>query len=437
MALCGMTAPHFTTIAHFVSSLRDDIALVFAAVLAVCDGQGLIGREMFAIDGVKLPSNASKHRSGTRAEFMKRAEKMQTAAQTMLDRHRATDAAELEFEPDVAAKTTARIARLTQDAHQVRAGLATHPRDRQRPTDGLRKSNRTDNESAKMATDNGVIQGHTGVAAVYAKHQSIVEAQAHGTASEQELLLPVVEATAAMRTSATVLTTDAGYHNKANPAALTVLVVPALIADPDPRQRDEQFADREHHATAPTPLHDKSGTTKMAVPLFALSDVTYHADARTCVCPAGKSLYRTGATNVSNGYIRAHFRDAATETHATCMQQRLEAPEGRAQYEQRLPRSSRCSPMCGTTNDWIASRCLAAAKSTASNCSLVWCGVTHEARGVRAVANALIARMAMHYRSFMPNRMTARCFCATRDLHHRCVQAFSTATTLAFCCRTV
>ena len=33
MALCGMTAPHFTTIAHFVSTRRDDIAQVFAAVL--------------------------------------------------------------------------------------------------------------------------------------------------------------------------------------------------------------------------------------------------------------------------------------------------------------------------------------------------------------------------------------------------------------------
>ena len=34
---------------------------------AVCDGQGLIGREMLAIDVVKLPSNASTYRSGTRA----------------------------------------------------------------------------------------------------------------------------------------------------------------------------------------------------------------------------------------------------------------------------------------------------------------------------------------------------------------------------------
>ena len=58
IALCGDSAPHFTTIAHFVSAVGEDIARVFAAVVAICDRQGLIGREMFAIDGVKLPSNA-------------------------------------------------------------------------------------------------------------------------------------------------------------------------------------------------------------------------------------------------------------------------------------------------------------------------------------------------------------------------------------------
>ena len=73
IALCGDRAPHFTTIAKFVSSLGEDIARVFAAVLAVCDAQGLIGREMFAIDGTKRPSNASKHRRGTRADFVRQA----------------------------------------------------------------------------------------------------------------------------------------------------------------------------------------------------------------------------------------------------------------------------------------------------------------------------------------------------------------------------
>ena len=369
MALCGMTAPHFTTIAHFVSTLRDDIAQVFAAVLAVCDGQGLIGREMFAIDGVKLPSNASKHRSGTRAEFTQRAEKLEAAAKTMLDRHRETDA--LELEPDVAAQTTARIARLTRDAEQLRAWLATHPTDRHGPTGGLRKSNRTDTERAKMATDKGVVQGYTGVAAVDAKHQIIVNAHAHGTGSEQELLLPVVDALATLRTSDTVLTADAGYHSEANLASLAAREVPALIADPDMRKRDERFADRDHHTRAPDPLHDKSGTAKKALPLLTPSDFTYDTDARTCVCPAGKSLNRRGARNVTNGYVGEHFQGAkrdcapctlraqclrtpettavrnvacfrgredtaARETHTMRMPQRLDTPEGREQCGQRV-----------------------------------------------------------------------------------------------------
>ena len=50
IALCGDSSPHFTTIANFVSGVGEDIARVFAAVLAICDRQGLIGREMFAID---------------------------------------------------------------------------------------------------------------------------------------------------------------------------------------------------------------------------------------------------------------------------------------------------------------------------------------------------------------------------------------------------
>jgi hypothetical protein len=65
----------------------------------LCDKQGLIGREMFAIDGVKLPSNASKVRSGTRADFERQAGKLEAAAQTMLARHRERDA--LPTEPGV------------------------------------------------------------------------------------------------------------------------------------------------------------------------------------------------------------------------------------------------------------------------------------------------------------------------------------------------
>jgi hypothetical protein len=67
-----------------------------------------------------------------------------------------------------------------------------------------------------MATDKGVVQGYTGVAAVDEKHQVIVEAQAHGSGSEQELLAPVVEALEPLCGETTVLCADSGYHSEDN-----------------------------------------------------------------------------------------------------------------------------------------------------------------------------------------------------------------------------
>ena len=260
IALSGDSRPHFTTIAHFVSTLGDQIAPIFAAVLAVCDRQGLIGREMFAIDGVKLPSHASKHRSGTRADFERQAEKMERAAEAMLARHRAEDAREVK--PTLTATDTAGRERLVRDAAELRSWLAQHPDDRRGAKGAGRKRNRTDNESAKVATGKGVIQGYTGVATVDASHQIIGDAQAHGVGAEQEWLLPVVEATAPLRTAETVITADAGYHSEANLRALAEAQVPALIADKDMRRRDPRFATQDRYTMLPDPLHDTSKSAR-------------------------------------------------------------------------------------------------------------------------------------------------------------------------------
>ena len=311
VALCGDHAPHFTTIAHFVSTLGDDIARVFAAVVAICDAQGLIGREMFAIDGVKLPSNASKRRSGTRADFEQQATKYERLMQQLLLRHRAADTDPPE--PPPSAKEQRRLERLARDASQLRAWLAAHPTDRRGPTGGLRQSNRTDNESAKMGTGKGVLQGYTGAAAVDAKAQIIVDAQAHGTGSEQEVLLPVVDALReqALLAATTLITADAGYHSEANLAGLATRGVDALIADAEMRQRDARFATQPSHRAKADPLHDKSERDEArTLPLYRPSDFTYDPVARTCVCPAGKSLYRKGQSNVTRGYVAEHFRGA-------------------------------------------------------------------------------------------------------------------------------
>ena len=367
IALCGDRAPHFTTIATFVSTLGDDIARVFAAVLAVCDQHGLIGREMFAIDGVKLPSNASKHRSGTRADFARQAEKLEAAATTMLQRHRAADTGPVEPDPDT--KATQCIAKLEHDAAQLRTWLARRPDERRGAKGAIRKSNRTDNESAKMATSKGVLQGYTGVAAVDSAHQIIVEAQAHGTGAEQEVLLPIVTAVQPFCTPDTLITADAGYHSEANLAELATRRVPALIADHDMRRRDERFVTQERYRTLPNPLHDQSGRAT-APRVFAPSDFVYDSDARTCVCPAGHSLCRRGRARVTSGYIGEHFQgttrdcgpctlraqclrtpdttpvrnvaffrgavDAPTVTHTARMKARIDSPIGREQYGRRF-----------------------------------------------------------------------------------------------------
>ena len=93
MAISGDSAPQFTTIAKFIRELGEEAGAIFTEVLLTCDRLGLIGRQMFAIDGVKLPSNADKRRSGTHAELAHEAERMEEAVAKMLEAHRGRDQA--------------------------------------------------------------------------------------------------------------------------------------------------------------------------------------------------------------------------------------------------------------------------------------------------------------------------------------------------------
>jgi len=364
IALTGDAKPHFTTIADFVSRSRDAIASVFGQVLTLLGKEGLIGRELFAIDGVKLPSNASKHRSGTRAEFLAQAQKMERVAKTLLDRHQANDAGGAEQAMD--AKVAARVERLTNEAAKMRTWLVNNPTDRAGTRGSIRKSNRTDNESAKLATDKGVIQGYCGVAVVDAAHQVIVEASAHGTGAEQELLLPVLDACAGQRNETTLITADAGYHSEANLAELAERGIDALIADNQMRRRDERFADQEKHTSKPDPLYDKSRRAKKPA-LFGADRFIVADDQSHAICPAGKTLYRNGKNCTIGGYTAIKFRAPACAcndcalrtqclrkpdtpsvrqvavltrnalvTHTQRMRERIDSDEGKEQYGQRF-----------------------------------------------------------------------------------------------------
>jgi transposase len=309
MAVSGDSAPQFTTIAKFIRELREAALTIFTQVLLICDREGLIGRQMFAIDGVKLSSNADKRRSGTHAELAHEAERMESAVAKMLISHRHADESKGAAEAQAQAQATTRIERLQNEARRIREFLATHA-ERRSEKGSVRKSNVTDNDSAKMATSKGVIQGYTAVAAVDERAQIIVAAQAHGSGSEQSVLLPMVETTAALRTEQTIVTADAGYHSEANLAGLWERQVPALIADGLMRRRDPRFADQGRYKMLPDALYDKAAAGKPSKAKFQPNDFIYDAATRTCICPAGKKLYSTGSACSTNGRKHHKFQGA-------------------------------------------------------------------------------------------------------------------------------
>src|SRR4030042_2410090 len=94
MALSGDSHPHFTTIAWFVRSLREQILSIFAKVLLICSELQLIGGELFAVDGCKISSNSSTEGSGTFQELEGKKLKLRQRLKLMMDTHARQDGRE-------------------------------------------------------------------------------------------------------------------------------------------------------------------------------------------------------------------------------------------------------------------------------------------------------------------------------------------------------
>ena len=309
MALSADTRPHFTTIANFVSSMEHEVLGLFRDVLLICDELDLIGKDMFAIDGCKMPSNASKEWSGTKAEFFKKKQKMERAIRRILKKHRETDVDEKDL--DVIEKEKRYIKTIRDKIKKMRQWMDDND-DKPGKTGKPRKSNITDNDSAKMKTSKGVIQGYDGVAAVDNKHQIIVSAQAYGQPQEHDMLELMIEKTRENFKAIGVgedvfrkvqLTADAGFHTEANMKMLADENIDGYVADTQFRKRDYRFADADKYKKR----HRKERAKKEGRSnLFTAKDFTFAEDRSHCICPAGQRLHRNGANvHVSNGAYRA------------------------------------------------------------------------------------------------------------------------------------
>jgi len=313
-ALSCDTVSHFTTIAAFVSGHVDEIKDLFEQILLICHEQGLIGNELFAIDGCKMSSNAAKEWSGTFKELEEKRKKINRLLTHHINEHKKID--KHESLGDERAKRAKQAIDTLKKAHdKIDKFLKTSdPRMGQGKRIKEVKSNITDNQSAKMTTSKGTIQGYNGVATVDKKHQVIVDAQAFGEGQEHHTLRPIVESIKStyqrlkiskdIYKQQTIVTADTGFANEANMKYLHEAGINAYIPDNQFRSRDPKFqAQKDKYGKR----HQNEKKKDRARDVIPASEFTFDPVRLTCICPAGESLSYQNTRISESGAPKAFF----------------------------------------------------------------------------------------------------------------------------------
>ena len=355
-ALSANTVPDHSTIAAFVSGMKNQIKMIFQYVLMVCSSSGLIGGEMFAVDGCKITSNASKEWSGTLSELKKKKEKFGKLALMLLNKHQEEDK---KGNMEAAEGLKKRVEKMKKKAEKIEEFLKTaEPKMGKR--DNEIQSNITDNESAKIKSSHGVIQGYNGLAVVDEKHQVITAAEAFGSGYEGDLLETMADNTNKNLKEVTgetlkdkVLLADTNYFSEENLKKMKVMGINAVIPDNQFRSRDERFKDSGRFKP------EKKGLYKRE------EDFHFDEVSDTYQCPGGKTLKFSVITKIGNFTVRKYicrksdcqackkkshclsseksrYRTllqpiyAENRNHSDEMRKLIDTPEGRDLYSKRM-----------------------------------------------------------------------------------------------------
>jgi transposase len=280
-ALSANTIPHFTSIADFVSSMKNEIYPVFLNILMICSELGLIGGDMFALDGCKMSSNAAKELSGTFNDLKKKKEKLENLVKEMLAEHEKRDQGG-DIPPDEKERGLKQIEKILKKAEKIEKFLKTEkPKDKSRR--GEKQSNVTDNESAKIKSSHGVIQGYNGLSVVDSKHQVVVYPEAFGSGSEGEFLKGMTRKTKVVmgkigkETKGRIITADTGYFSEKNLKYLSENGMKGVIPDQQFRKRDIRYKDMGRFKP------EKKGQ-------FTIDDFRYDEERNVYICKNGQEL---------------------------------------------------------------------------------------------------------------------------------------------------
>jgi len=324
MALACGERPDHSTLAAFVEKLDGRMERIFSEVLLVCHEEGLLRGTHLSLDGLKLAANASREWSGTFAELQLKADKLRRKIREKVAEHRRADRLDRrrpprgegtavgEREKERAARR-ASLQRLRQRAQRIENFLRE-----EQAKQGARghevQSNVTDNDSAKMQTGHGVIQGYNAQALVDERHQIIVHAVASGTGQDHQQLASVLGGAQELLELAALskelplreakLSADCNYHSEANLKACEEHGVDAYIPDNHFRQRDARFASQERHKSE---HREKKGA-------FGIERFRYNPDKDTYTCPQGKKLtFQSANHSTGDGHRYRRYRSKARD----------------------------------------------------------------------------------------------------------------------------
>jgi len=303
---CGQQPDH-STIATFVSSMKDEILPLFRDVLLVCQEMDLLGGTFFALDGLKLPSNASKEWSGTRSELHRKKERLEAKVKELLAEHLQGDNRDdPPSGPGGGRDRERQVQRLQKQAQRIGEWLKDN--DPKYGTTGTEiSSNLTDNESAKMKTAHGVIQGYNSQALIDGKHQVIIHGEAFGNGQDYAHGPPMLEGTRENLRhlghgedylANKILTADTNYHSDMNLRKCQELGLDAYIPDRFFRRRDPRYAAQSRY----WPRRKR----------FALEDFHYEEATDHYRCPQGKRLRRIVKKAYADGLV---YRIYVAEEH--------------------------------------------------------------------------------------------------------------------------
>jgi transposase len=309
MALSCLQCPDHSTIAAFVSCMKDEILPLFRDVLLVCEEEGLLGGTLFALDGCKLPSNASKQWSGTISDLQRKKEKIEKKVKQLLEKQVETDKEGDEDEgggsSSGGSNRRKQIERLQKRAERIEEFLKDNG-----PKMGKQgreiKSNITDNESATMVTSHGTIQGYNAQALVDSHKQVIVYGEAFGDGQDHYHIPPVLDGAKENIQrigydedyfEGKILTADSLYHSAANLKKCEEEKLDAYIPDKDFRKRDPRFQNERRQ-------------TRRRVDRFTLADFKYNGGTDEYVCPNAKALeLQVKKTKVDGVIYRRYVAD--------------------------------------------------------------------------------------------------------------------------------